>query len=350
MLFRAENKEKASSLKHETILGLAVKLQASAIGLTLDEIGEVVAQLEEKPQRSRRTAERARNSLRDLFPQLEETIDALGDGRKRWRLPSGVLNRMLAVEAKELADLTQAAVYLRAEGMHDRARSLETLANKLSAILPPKGKLRAERDLEDALEAEGLAMRPGPRPLIAPEVLSVVRSALLRCECLRISYRRRRDSETVAVEIEPHGVLFGLRHYLIAFTAGKPQQMPSLYALPNILSIEPTGRVFQRHPGFDLQTFAERSFGVFQEEPMEVVWRFAPSRAADVMEHHFHPTERKTKFDDGSVEVRFTAGGLHEMVWHLFTWGDSVKFIGPERLRTRYQEMLREAGAALLEA
>lgn len=335
-------------MKPQTLLTIAVRAQGSATGLTLDEIGQIIADLEGVAEPSRRTAERARDKLQELFPQVEETTDALGDRKKRWRLPPGVLNRMLTVEGAELAELAHAAVYLRAEGMHERARALEAVASKLAALLPQKGKLRAERDLEDALEAEGLAMRPGPRPCIAPEVLNVVRSALLQCVRLKISYRRRRDNETIAVEVEPHGIILGLRNYLVAFTAGRPEKVPPLYALPNILSIEPTGAVFERQPGFDLQAFAERSFGVFQEDPMEVVWHFVPDRAADVMEHHFHPTEQKTRLDDGSVEVRFTAGGLHEMVWHLFTWGKDVKVIGPEQLRVRYQEMLREAEAALL--
>ncbi len=359
-------------MKPQTLLSIAVRAQGSATGLTLDEIGQIVTEMEglretsrrkaarssgqishggaqrELQEISRRTAERARDSLREVFPQVEETTDALGDRKKRWRLPPGVLNRLLTVDGAELAELAHAAFYLRAEGMHERAKTLESLASKLTALLPQKGKLRAERDLEDALEAEGLAMRPGPRPSIAPEILNVVRSALLRCVRLKISYRRRRDNETIAVEVEPHGIILGLRHYLVAFTAGRPEKVPPLYALPNILSIEPIGTVFERQPGFDLQAFAERSFGVFQEDPMEAVWHFVPGRAADVMEYHFHPTEQKKMLDDGSVEVRFTAGGLHEMVWHLFTWGKDVRVIGPERLRVRYQEMLREAEAALL--
>ena len=351
-------RNEAADMKPQTLLSIAVRAQGSATGLTLEEISQIITDLEGLPKRSRtrgltetsrRTAERARDSLREMFPQVEETIDALGDRKKRWRLPPGVLNRMLTVEGEEPAQLVHAAAYLRAEGMHERASALETLATKLTALLPQKGKLRAERDLEDALEAEGLAMRPGPRPRIAPEVLSVVRSALLQCVRLKISYRRRRDNETIAVEVEPHGIILGLRHYLVAFTADRPEKVPPIYALPNILSIEPTGTVFERQAGFDLQAFTERSFGVFQEDPMEVIWHFAPARAADVMEHHFHPTEQKKRLDDGSVEVRFTAGGLHEMVWHLFTWGKDVKIIGPERLRVRYQEMLREAEAALLE-
>jgi predicted DNA-binding transcriptional regulator YafY len=36
---------------------------------------------------------------------------------------------------------------------------------------------------------------------------------------------------------------------------------------------------------------------------------------------------------DGSLLVRFRASGHLEMAWHLYTWGDSVQVIAPDRLR-----------------
>ena len=36
---------------------------------------------------------------------------------------------------------------------------------------------------------------------------------------------------------------------------------------------------------------------------------------------------------DGSLIVRFRAGGVREMAWHLFTWGNTVRIIKPARLK-----------------
>lgn len=46
-----------------------------------------------------------------------------------------------------------------------------------------------------------------------------------------------------------------------------------------------------------------------------------------------------TDEEDGSLTVRFRAGGLREICWHLFTWGDTVTIVAPAALR----EMLRVA-------
>ena len=85
-----------------------------------------------------------------------------------------------------------------------------------------------------------------------------------------------------------------------------------------------TDETFERDPAFDLQRYAKRSFGTFQEEPVEVALRFDPSVASDVTAFLFHSDQTVSENDDGSLTVHFTASGINEMCWHLFTWGDSV--------------------------
>ena len=86
-------------------------------------------------------------------------------------------------------------------------------------------------------------------------------------------------------------------------------------------------------PGFDLRRFAARSFGAFQESTEAIVLRFAPEAAADVARFSFHPDQTVEDEPSGATVVRFTAGGLREIVHHLFTWGMAVEVVAPERLR-----------------
>jgi WYL domain len=61
----------------------------------------------------------------------------------------------------------------------------------------------------------------------------------------------------------------------------------------------------------------------------------APPKAAPDARHFlFHPTQSFEDQPDGSLLVRFRAGGALEMCWHLFTWGNQVKVIEPKRLAT----------------
>ena len=95
----------------------------------------------------------------------------------------------------------------------------------------------------------------------------------------------------------------------------------------------------ERDPAFDLDRFSRRSFGTFQEEPVAVVLRFAAGVAEDVAEFVFHPDQTVEPNDDGSTTVRFTAGGVEEMCWHLVTWGRRSPVEHPARLRRRLTEM-----------
>ncbi|WP_271567629.1 WYL domain-containing protein [Bradyrhizobium sp. CCBAU 11386] len=54
-----------------------------------------------------------------------------------------------------------------------------------------------------------------------------------------------------------------------------------LFALANIEKVEVQEVSFRRRKDFTLQKFAERSFGVFQEDPLDVTWRFSPQAAPD---------------------------------------------------------------------
>ena len=114
-----------------------------------------------------------------------------------------------------------------------------------------------------------------------------------------------------------------------------------LFALANIKRVDCLDTTFQRDPGFSLQTFAKRSFGVFQEEPRDIVWRFSPSVAEAVAEYEFHPDQLLEKQQDGSIIVRFRAGGQLEMCWHLYTWGANVEVIEPVSLRKLMKSALK---------
>jgi len=106
-----------------------------------------------------------------------------------------------------------------------------------------------------------------------------------------------------------------------------------LFRLSRIIEVRTLKQTFERAPTFSLRKFAERSFGVFQEKPFNVVWRFSPEVAEDAREYLFHPTQKIEEQPDGSIVVRFRAGGRREMDWHLYTWGDEVEVLKPRNSR-----------------
>jgi predicted DNA-binding transcriptional regulator YafY len=171
--------------KAETVLRVALDMQASALGLSLEELQRNYS---DKPL-SRRTAERLRDAIERLFPQIEQANP--GEVPKRWRLPGGTVNGLASVTAAELADLSTAISLLRRENMDVQAENAERGVAKMRALVKRPVMNRIEPDLEALTEAEGLAMRPGPRPKIAPEIVSALREAIITRHKVKLHYLYR---------------------------------------------------------------------------------------------------------------------------------------------------------------
>ena len=314
----------------DDVLLLALDMQGTADGVSLQDI-------EEKFEVSRRTAERMRDAVLRVFPHAEE-VDT-GERIKRWRVPGRTLNGVLSFSAEELAELQSATDRMKHENLHLQARILNSVASKIRSLIKPEALRRIEPDLEALMEAEGLALRPGPRPAIRPDLIESIREAILRSVKIRLHYRARGTLELSRQIVCPYGFLYGNRHYLVAFNMNEQVRDYRLFVLSCIEKVDITQWPFERRTDFSLDTYAEKSFGVFQEEPFDVAWRFTPEAADDAREFLFHPSQTMEDQPDGSLIVRFHAGGALEMAWHLFTWGDAVEVLEPSHLRELLNEM-----------
>ena len=70
---------------------------------------------------------------------------------------------------------------------------------------------------------------------------------------------------------------------------------------------------------FSFSVYAPQPFGMFQEEPVDVVLRFALGVAEDAVACEFCPSPSTEWESDGALVVRFRLAGTREMCWHFFT-------------------------------
>ncbi|MEN6541682.1 WYL domain-containing protein [Parvibaculum sp.] len=314
--------------KAEELIHLATLMQGSAEGVSLLDITREFGV-------SRRTAERMRDAVQRLCPDIE-AIDDDG-GRRRWRIRgANVLAQLATVNAPELAALEHAIELQANVRQGDHHERLLSLSEKLRAALTHRLRTRLEPDIEALMEAEGLAMRPGPHPLDEHHVVTALRDAILSSSVVLLHHQPRGSKAKRRQKVHPYGFLYGNRHYLVAFSIEARDFR--LFTLSNIDHVEAQTEHFARDPEFSLKAYAERSFGVFQgDEVQDVEWRFAPEVADDVRRFLFHPTQTMETNDDGSITVRFRACGLREMCWHLVTWAGYVKVVAPKELKAAYK-------------
>lgn len=302
--------------RQEDLLRLAVLMQASAEGLSIMDIEHAFGV-------SRRTAERMRDAVLRAYPQLEDSVGP--NGMKYWRFPPGTLGKMVEPTIDELAAGHRAANIARREGDLDTAETVERLLSKVQAMFRQDRRRRVAVDLEAQLLADGVAFRPGPRERIAPEILSALREAILAGVMISADHRARSSGKlSRGTRLGPIAMLFGEgRQYLLAWS--EYQDDLRLFALAGFEGIILEDEIYERPEDFDLQDWLAESFGIWREEPQDVEWRFVPEVADEAASYVFHPKQVTKRHADGSLVVRFKAGGQQEMNWYLARWGDKVE-------------------------
>lgn len=322
-------------MRHEKagrLLDLARMLASTAEGLTLDEMAERLGV-------GRRTAERMRDAVREVFPQLEEVEDP---PTRRFRIPAGLDGLFQAPTAEELAALAIAAESFAGQGATARAAALKSLEQKVLSATRAAARRRLAPDLEALLQAETIAVQAGPRPFEDEAVLAGIREALKAASTLSFRYEGGSQPGRVR-EVSPYGILFGRANYLVA---AEGEGGPRNWRLDRMRDVAATGRPATRPEGFSLQDYADESFGIYQDDTEDVVLRILPASAEGALRWRFHANQTLDQQGDGSVVVRFRASGMRELAWHLFTWGDQVQVVAPRRLKTLLIEQIELARRA----
>lgn len=304
--------------KAEQLLRLCVMMASRSQGVSIEMIR---AEFEV----SRRTAERMRDAALRLLPETEERTDDAGF--KHWRA-TDVPRGLIQISAEDISTLHAASETMQASNRPDAAQRLRDMGDKLLASQSRRRQLHLEPDLGLLMQSEGLALRPGPHVVLSVDHMTTIRDAILASQRISVAYTRRHDTEPRHVVLEPYGLLYGHRPYLIAKQKGKPAVRH--YRLQGLEDVRATNESFLRDEDFDLTTYGRRLFGVFNEEPFDVCWKFAPEAAEDAAEYVFHPGQTVERVADGSLLVRFRAAGTLEMAWHLLTWGANVEVVEPE--------------------
>lgn len=306
----------------ERLIQLALEMQAARGGLT-------IAEIQEKFEVSRRTAIRMRDAVLRAFPNSSEV--QTGERTKRWRLNSGAAQTFAGITPDDLASIEVAASAMETANLPVHAQNLRGGASKMRNLIEGSSLNQIEPDLEALTEAEGLAHRAGPRPHIPHAVFDNLRTAIKSFRKVSFDYASRSGKSASRRTVAPLGFLYGHRHYLVGLQDGTIK--PKFFSLPSIGKLRLEQDSFERDPDFSLKQFVSQSFGVFEEPPVDVVWRFSKEAAPLARSFVFHHSQSFEGQPDGGLIVRFRAGGLLEMAWHVLSWGRNIEVLEPQALR-----------------
>jgi len=282
---------------------------------------------------SHRTAQRWTDALEEVFPQaIREDGE---DRQRRWRIPARSVAPLLTPSGDEMAALGTAIGELEERGLSEPVRLLRDLREKVRTLSPSIGRARSEVDEEIMLQALGYAALPGPRPVANAEVEAALLESFKGPFLIEAIYEKEGGEKRLR-RLAPHGLLLGIRRYVVARDADKAGSSPlQHFRLEGISEVRVLAETFELDPRFELRSHAETGFGSYVDERdvVDVVWRFAPDAAARARQFIFHPRQKLEIEKDGSLLVRFRACGVLEMCWFLYQWGESVEVLQPEELR-----------------
>ena len=302
------------------VIELIILMQSKVVGVSLNDI-------QEEFDVSRRTAERMRDSVLNLLPQVGEIPT---DSRvKRWGFINYSMNELVSFSKDEIATLEK----LKQNCDKISKKDLSTITNKIKTL--NQKKLNSlEQEIEFILNCEGYAVKQSPNYKIDLDSISTIREAIRGSFKLSGKYN---DKDKI---LSPLGLLFGEKIYLVAIEDNKGGE-PFTYLLHRFQNLKLTNKKFDSN-GFDLREFAKKSFGVFQGEIYNVKLNFDVTAAEDASNYNFHPTQKGKWEKDGSYTVTFKASGDKHIIWNLFKWGDTVKIIAPKELKKKYKEYLQK--------
>lgn len=314
-----ENKPRYSRLSD--ILDLAIFMSSKIQGITINEIAE-------RYNVSRRTAERMRDSLTCIFPQIDEI--ETNDSQKHWGFTNYSLSQLISFTPKELANIEQLQ---RRTTNKEMKEELGKTVEKIKAF-NRKNINTIESNIELILETEGYAVRQMPQYKISLQTLDTIRNAIQTSKIVTGTYHDKKRS------LEPLGLIYGEKIYLVAREKAKGKDIYN-FLLHKFSDLKLTDTTFDKND-FNLQAYTNLSFGIYHGEILDVKLLFNQNLAQEASQYNFHPTQKGKWNDDGTYTVNFKASGSKEIIWHIFKWGAGCKIISPKSLKIEYKNYLMD--------
>lgn len=313
--------------KAEEIIELAMMFQNSFRGICIDDIKEHF-------ECSRRSAERMKTLLFDMFPEKIEEVES-NDKKKRWRFVKGTMNSLISFNADDFANLE----YLKGlSNDENKQKQLDELISKIKALTPQNNARALETDIEAILESEGFAVRQYSRVKTDSKTLELLRIALLSFKKIQFNYNI--DGKTKDITLNPYGIIIADKYYLVGYNDYVSDLR--LYKIDKISDLTVHDEYFEKDEKFSLTDYCNNSFGIYQETPIDITLEFDKGVKDDVLNYHFHPTQKMKELENGNIQVKFMSGGTYAICQELFKWGTSVKIKNPVSFKQYYKNYLSD--------
>ena len=222
------------------------------------------------------------------------------------------------------------------------APDLASAFEKLAAVLPPALREHVDRTLDD------LSRRPTDDAF--NRHVRLLTQAWAERRVVTLDYAPAPyapEAAPRAARVRPYLIEPSLQtHALYLVGWDETKDAMRTFKIERIRDVALTPETFAT-PGAEIDGMFERAWDIIaDQDPIEVVLRFAPKVASRVREARWHPGERVVEEADGSLRWEATVAGPIEIRLWILSWGDDVEVVRPAALRADVAATHARAAAA----
>jgi proteasome accessory factor B len=209
---------------------------------------------------------------------------------------------------------------------------------------------KLQRSLPDTISfnlaewQQTISFRTSAEQILNLDIFKQVANAASQRKQLRIAYRKPGTDKPEERLVDPYH-LGNINGEWFLFAYDHLREDIRTFAPIRIVSLEPTGKTFERPADFSPAKMLHGSFGVLSGKgEHDVVIRFEKAVADYIQEKRWHPSQEIKHLKDGGLELRLKLSSLNEIQRWVLGWGGSAKVIAPTELK----ESVRAAAQAIL--
>jgi predicted DNA-binding transcriptional regulator YafY len=171
----------------------------------------------------------------------------------------------------------------------------------------------------------------------------VVATAVLKRSRLWIRHYNRKDDRASEREISPQRLVHYRDNWYVDAYCHLREDLRS-FAVDAIRAAELRGARAKEIPAAELDAHLGAGYGIFAGKEVQwAVLRFTPQAARWVSAQTWHPKQRSRYEADGAYVLEVPYAHDQELLMEILKFGADVEVLGPDALRARAAEALRNA-------
>ncbi|MCE5287570.1 MAG: YafY family transcriptional regulator [Pelosinus sp.] len=257
------------------------------------------------------------------------------DKMKRYRFMDKVFLRPLTFTVDEATALL-ACVQDFSKNDNPLGNSLRLAQGKILASLPDDRQSQVDKACR-SVDIKVAAKHTD----VSEQLFNIIEKAIdKQCRVNICYYTKTRESETERV-IDPYVITFrGSAWYLVAFCHLRKAVL--MFRMDRIRKVSETKEPFVVPSDFSAQEYFSGSWLIERGEPIHVKLKFLPEAARWVRTETFHPSQRITECESGSIIFEATVNGRREISRWILGYGAEVEVLEPEELRVYLKEQVEQ--------